>query len=52
MKPLFITVRVRFAWWVKPYLWLTRFGVWLGLPINEDVVASDLKRGIRVEVIK
>lgn len=43
-----LVATVHLAWWVRPYIWLTRFGAWLGLPINEDVFVSDLMRGVRV----
>jgi hypothetical protein len=44
-----VEVKIRRAWWVGPYMGLTAFGARLGLPINPEVVAADLMRGIRVE---
>ncbi len=52
MAEITVTARCRLAWWTRPYLTLTRLGVWLGLPVNPDVVARDLKRAIKVEVTR
>lgn len=51
-KAIQITIKVKIAWWVRPYIWLTTFGIWLGLPINSEVVARDLVRGVRLKVVK
>jgi len=29
---------------------LTKFGVWLGLPINMEVVFNDIKNGFKIKV--
>lgn len=41
-------VKITFAWWFRPYCALTRFGVWLGLPLDHDKVAADFRAAIRV----
>lgn len=46
--PLTYNVRVRFRWWVFPYLGLCRLGAALGLPIDIDRVAATTVLGIRI----
>ena len=41
-------VRVKFRWWVTPYLGLCRLGVALGLPINIDHVAATTVGGVLI----
>lgn len=41
-------VKITFAWWFCPYMQLTRFGAWLGLPLDVDKVAADCRHAIRV----
>lgn len=45
------TLRVRFAWWWLAYFSLTRFGLWLGVPINPERVVAAAKRAMRVECL-
>lgn len=51
-RQMVVEVRVRARWWLWPYLKLTRLGVWLGLPISMDVVRADVRRGLKIEVIR
>ena len=44
-----VQIRLKFKWWFKwLYLSLTRFGFWLGLPLNEAVICRDASRGVTV----
>ncbi|HEY3432545.1 MAG TPA: hypothetical protein VGK09_08355 [Rhodocyclaceae bacterium] len=45
-----VEVKIHFAWWVTPYLWLTAFGARISLPLNPEVVVSDIKRGMKLEI--
>lgn len=47
-----IMVKVKISWsiWVFPYLLLTRFGLWLGLPLDPEIIVKDMMRGLRVKV--
>lgn len=52
MAQFTVKVLVHIPWWVRwIYLPLTRFGVWLGLPINTDIVVRDICRAIRLKVL-
>lgn len=44
-------IRVKFAWWVKPYIVLAQFGLCLGLPLNREIIVKDILRGIKFKVI-
>jgi hypothetical protein len=48
-----LRIRVRLNWWGRMYwrLTLTLFGLWLGLRLNEDIIAADLTRAVRIEIV-
>lgn len=46
-----VHLQISIAWWVRPYIALTRFGLRLGLPLNIDVAVRDVKKGIRVRAV-
>jgi hypothetical protein len=47
-----LTLRVRWAWWWRCLYWpLTRFGVWLGLPLNPHCIAADAVKATKLEVV-
>jgi hypothetical protein len=47
-----LRLRVTWAWWVTYlYLPLTRLGIWLGIPVDPAVIAADLAKGVRFEVV-
>jgi len=48
MSKQVIIVHIKASWWLSPYLSLTRFGAWLGLPLSADVIGRDIKRGLKV----
>ncbi|UIN38351.1 hypothetical protein [Methylobacterium oryzae] len=44
-------VRIRQAWWVRPYIRLARFNASLGIPVDPDrLVETILKHGISYEL--
>ncbi|MBS4048162.1 MAG: hypothetical protein KG075_17585 [Alphaproteobacteria bacterium] len=46
-------LRVKWAWWVTYlYLPLTRFGIWLGVPVDPKVISDDIAKGVRFDVVK
>lgn len=46
-----VVLRVRFAWWWRFIYWpLTRFGAWLGLPLNPDIIGKDTVKALKIEV--
>lgn len=48
---LFITVSTKFAWWVRPYIFIiSAFSRMTGLQFNESAVKRLIMRGVRVEV--
>jgi hypothetical protein len=48
-----LIVRLSMVWWWTWFYWpVTRFGIWLGLPLCLDRVAKDTERAIRVKQIK
>lgn len=46
-----LVIKMKVSKLLNPYLALTRFGIWLGLPINIDVVLRDVQRMVKIEVI-
>jgi hypothetical protein len=47
-----IMLRVSVAWWVTPYIALTKFGLWIGMPLNVEIVLEDVLRGVIIEEVK
>ena len=47
-----ITFRIRYRWWLWPYIILTRLGVIIGLPLNRDIIMQDIAKGLYIEDIK
>ena len=45
-----VRVVVKLAWWWRPYSALTRLALWLGLPVDMDVVEADIRRAVRVKI--
>jgi hypothetical protein len=49
---IYVTVKIEFAWWFKYLYWpMTRFGIWLGLPLSTEVIISDLGKAVRVKKV-
>lgn len=48
MAAIKYTVQIKARWWLGPYLLLTRFGQWLGLPLSPSVISRDIERGLKV----
>lgn len=47
-----VTIRISWPWWFRRiYLPLTIAGAWLGLPLNPEIIAADVKRAARLEII-
>lgn len=42
-----VVLSVRLCWWLRPYLALTRLGIWLGLPLDLDKIRADIARGVK-----
>lgn len=48
---LVVQIVARWPWWWRFGYWpLTRFGVWLGLPLDAERVAADAMRAVKIEV--
>lgn len=48
MARITIDLSCRLAWWWRWLYWpLTRFGLWLGLPLNPAVIVADLRRAMK-----
>lgn len=46
---MIIEAHLRFAWWWRWVYWpLTRAGLWLGVPIDPDIVVADFRRAVRI----
>lgn len=52
MATVKLTYAARLRWWLKPYLYLTAFGLWLGLPLSQRVIERDMARGMKLELVK
>lgn len=49
MARITIDLSCRLAWWWRwLYCPLTRFGLWLGLPLNPAVIVADLRRAMKI----
>lgn len=53
MNKITITLRVKFAWWVRPYLAAIEiFSLFTGMTPDFNKVAATVIRGARVSVVK
>ncbi|MEO6147019.1 MAG: hypothetical protein ABIT70_08200 [Sulfuriferula sp.] len=50
MADINVNIRVSYAWWVRPYVWLTRLGIRGGVPVDPAVVVRDISRGVRIVI--
>lgn len=45
-----VTVTFYVAWWVRPYIWLAKLNLMLGVPVDFATMARMIAKGVRTTV--